>query len=50
VRRNAGGQFSESDDAGRSLPRDRSQRANRTVKSGQGDRGDQKMEDTDSSE
>jgi hypothetical protein len=33
------GQFKESDDVGRSLKRDRQQKAKRKVKSGQGDRG-----------
>ena len=42
VRRNAEGQFKESDDQGRSLARDVQQHAQTTVKSGQGDRGDQK--------
>ena len=40
VRRGASGQFKESDDVGRSLKRDRQQKAKRKVKSGQGDRGD----------
>ena len=40
VRRGAKGQFKESDDVGRSLKRDRQQKAKRKVKSGQGDRGD----------
>ena len=40
VRRRAGGQFKESDDVGRSLASDRRTRAKRTVKSGQGDKGD----------
>ncbi|MEP6740868.1 MAG: hypothetical protein ABJB61_00105 [bacterium] len=42
VRRDAKGQFEESDDQGRSLARDVKQKAKTTVKSGQGDRGDQK--------
>jgi hypothetical protein len=42
VRRDAQGQFSQSDDVGRSLAADRRQKAKTTVKSGQGDRGDQK--------
>jgi hypothetical protein len=42
VRRDAEGQFKESDDQGRSLARDVKQHAKTTVKSGQGDRGDQK--------
>lgn len=41
VRRSAGGQFEESDDAGRSLSVDRRRRAKRAVRKGQGDRGDQ---------
>jgi hypothetical protein len=40
VRRTATGQFKESDDVGRSLTRDRQQKAKTQVKSGQGDRGD----------
>jgi hypothetical protein len=40
VRRGEKGQFKESDDVGRSLKRDRQQKAKRKVKSGQGDRGD----------
>lgn len=42
VRRDAQGQFKDSDDQGRSLARDVKQKAKTTVKSGQGDRGDQK--------
>jgi hypothetical protein len=42
VRRDTKGQFKESDDQGRSLARDVKQPAKTTVKSGQGDRGDQK--------
>ena len=42
VRRDEKGQFDESDDVGRSLARDRQQHAKKEVKSGQGDRGDQK--------
>ena len=42
VRRNNRGQFSESDDVGRSLSADRRKTAKRKVKSGQGDRGDRK--------
>ena len=42
VRRDEKGQFKEVDDVGRSLTRDRQQKAKTTVKSGQGDRGDQK--------
>jgi hypothetical protein len=42
VRRDAKGQFKDSDDQGRSLARDVQQKAKTTVKAGQGDRGDQK--------
>jgi hypothetical protein len=42
VRRDRQGRFTESDDAGRSLSRDRTKAAKKKVKSGQGDRGDQK--------
>ncbi len=42
VRRDEKGQFDESDDVGRSLAQDVRQHAKTTVKSGQGDRGDQK--------
>jgi hypothetical protein len=42
VRRDAKGQFKESDDVGRSLAADRRQHAKTTSKSGQGDRGDRK--------
>ena len=42
VRRTAAGRFKESDDVGRSQRRDRQQKAKKTVKSGEGDRGDQK--------
>jgi hypothetical protein len=42
VRRDAKGQFNESDDQGRSLAQDVKHKAKTTVKSGQGDRGDQK--------
>jgi hypothetical protein len=42
VRRDAKGQFEESDDVGRSLSADRRQKAKTAVKSGQGDRGDRK--------
>ncbi|KFN48258.1 hypothetical protein [Arenimonas composti] len=42
VRRDEQGRFKESDDVGRSLAADRRQKAKTTVKSGQGDRGDQK--------
>jgi hypothetical protein len=40
VRRDAKGQFSESDDVGRSLSQDRKRKAKTTSKSGQGDKGD----------
>jgi hypothetical protein len=42
VRRDAKGQFEESDDQGRSLARDVKQHAKTVAKPGQGDRGDQK--------
>ena len=42
VRRDAKGRFKESDDVGKSLARDVKQPAKRTVKAGQGDKGDQK--------
>jgi hypothetical protein len=42
VRRDDEGQFKESDDVGRSLSQDRKKKAQRTAKSGQGDKGDQK--------
>jgi hypothetical protein len=42
VRRDGKGQFSESDDVGRSLARDVRQKAKKEVKSGQGDKGDRK--------
>lgn len=42
VRRDEQGRFTESDDVGRSLSQDRKRQARTTVKSGQGDRGDQK--------
>jgi hypothetical protein len=42
VRRDAQGQFQESDDAGRSLKQDRKKKAKRAVTSGQGDKGDRK--------
>lgn len=42
VRRDAGGQFKESDDVGKSLSKDRKRRAKTAVKSGSGDRGDRK--------
>jgi hypothetical protein len=43
VRRDDKGQFDKVDDVGRSLAQDRKQRAKKEVKSGQGDRGDQKQ-------
>jgi hypothetical protein len=42
VRRDTKGQFKESDDQGRSLSQDVKREAKTKVKSGQGDRGDQK--------
>jgi len=42
VRRDEGGRFEESDDVGRSLSQDVKKHAKTEVKSGQGDRGDQK--------
>jgi hypothetical protein len=42
VRRDEKGQFKESDDVGRSLSQDIKRKAKTTVKSGYGDRGDQK--------
>jgi hypothetical protein len=42
VRRDTKGQFKESDDQGRSLSQDVKRQAKTKVKSGQGDRGDQK--------
>lgn len=42
VRRDEDGQFKEQDDVGKSLKQDRAKKAETTVKSGQGDRGDQK--------
>lgn len=40
VRRNARGQFKESDDVRRSLAQDRPRKATAKAKKGQGDRGD----------
>jgi hypothetical protein len=40
VRRDERGRIAESDDAGRSLARDRATRAKTSVQSGEGDRGD----------
>jgi hypothetical protein len=42
ARRNRKGQFTESDDVGRSLSQDRRRKAKRVAPKGQGDRGDQK--------
>jgi hypothetical protein len=42
VRRGAKGQFSESDDVGRSLSQDRKRTARNTVKRGEGDKGDRR--------
>jgi hypothetical protein len=42
VRRDAQGQFQESDDVGRSLSQDRKRRAKKSSQAGQGDRGDRK--------
>jgi hypothetical protein len=42
VRRDEKGQFDEQDDVGKSLKQDRLKQAQTVVKSGQGDRGDQK--------
>jgi hypothetical protein len=42
VRRNAKGQFKESDDVGRSLSQDVRKKATTEVKAGQGDKGDRK--------
>jgi hypothetical protein len=42
VRRDAQGQFKESDDVGRSLAADRRTKAKTASKPGQGDRGDRK--------
>lgn len=42
IRRDGEGKFRESDDQGRSLAQDVKQPAKTKVKSGQGDRGDQK--------
>ena len=42
VRRDEKGQFKESDDVGRSLSQDVRRKAKTVVKSGQGDKGDQK--------
>jgi hypothetical protein len=42
IRRDEQGRIKESDDMGRSLKQDRVKKAKTVVKSGQGDRGDQK--------
>jgi hypothetical protein len=42
VRRDAQGQFEESDDTGRSLSQDPKRRAKKSSKAGQGDRGDRR--------
>jgi hypothetical protein len=42
VRRDAQGRFTESDDVGRSLSRDRQRQAKTVSKRGEGDRGDRK--------
>ncbi len=42
VRRNESGQFTESDDVGRSLRSDRRTKAKTESKAGQGDRGDRR--------
>lgn len=46
VRRDAKGQFNESDDVGRSLSQDRKRHAKTVAKKGQGDHGDQKRSTT----
>ena len=47
VRRDEKGRFTESDDVGRSLSQDVKRHAKTKVKSGQGDRGDQKRSSGD---
>jgi hypothetical protein len=42
VRRDEEGKFGKQDDVGKSLKQDRAKEAKTVVKSGQGDRGDQK--------
>jgi len=42
VQRDKGGRFEDVVDAGKSLAQDRKKKAKRVVKSGEGDRGDQK--------
>ncbi len=46
IRRDERGRIKESDDVGRSLTQDRRRKAKRTVKSGQGDRGDRRLKRT----
>jgi hypothetical protein len=46
VRRDSAGKFEESDDMGRSLSKDRTKKANRKSKAGQGDKGDRKKANT----
>ncbi len=46
VRRNAQGQFTESDDVGKSLSQDVKKSAKTKVKSGYGDKGDQPQKKT----
>ena len=43
IRRDTKGRIKESDDVGRSQKQDRTKKAKRTVKSGQGDKGDRKQ-------
>jgi hypothetical protein len=45
VRRDAEGKFKEQDDVGRSQKQDRARKAETIVRSGQGDKGDQKKRD-----
>jgi hypothetical protein len=45
VRRDAEGTFKEQDDVGRSQKQDKARKAETTVRSGQGDKGDQKKRD-----
>ncbi len=47
VRRDAEGQFHESDDVGKSLSQDRRRKAKRAAKPGQGDKGDQETSQTE---
>jgi hypothetical protein len=44
IRRDAQGRITESDDKGRSLKKDREKQAKTKVKSGYGDRGDQRKQ------